>query len=162
MSRTRVREYGLLVAAVIGRSLCIPKHFGFIVIFAVPFAAAWIVYSIIVAVRSPARRRVQASKALVLAATFSLIAAAHLYYARASRADAQEVADAVLNFKAREGRFPEHAAQLGIDEVQLQRKWMLRYLLVSGKPWLIYAMTFTPFEAYDFDFGTRTWLYRPD
>lgn len=160
--RTGRQEYAPLIAAVLLLALCIPMHAGFMLIFAAPLTAVWIIYSVVVAVRTPARLRPQVVKALVLAGAFSVIAFAHLYYAHAARTAAQQVADAVMSFKAREGRYPDRAAEAGVDEVELGRKWMLHYRQASGKPSLMYATTFTPFETYDYDFETSTWMYHPD
>lgn len=160
--RQSLREHLPFAAAIGLLLLCLPRHAGFIVLFSLPFVAIWCVYNAVVALRRPAGRRVQAYKGAILALALAAIGAVHWWYARDARAHAQAAADAVLAFRSREGRFPAQLAEVGVDATQLRRHWRLHYQGESGEPVLFYATTFTPFETYHFDFGMRSWVYRPD
>lgn len=161
-TRPSLRHH-LPFAATIGLLLlCVQRHAGFMVLFAVPFIAIWLVYNTVAALRRPAGRRVRAYKGAILALVLAAIAAVHGWYAHDARAHAQGAADAVLAFQAREGRFPAELADAGVDPAQLRRQWRLHYQLDGDRPVLFYGTTFTPFETHDFDFGTRGWVYRPD
>lgn len=158
-----ILRHHLPFAAAIGLLLlCLQRHAGFMVLFAVPFIAIWLVYNTVAALRRPAGRRVRAYKGAILALVLAAIAAVHWWYAHDARAHAQVAADAVLAFQAREGRFPVQLADAGVDPAQLRRQWRLHYQLDGDRPVLFYGTTFTPFETHDFDFGTRGWVYRPD
>lgn len=160
--RLHLRGHLPFAAAIVLLLLCLQRHVGFMVVFAIPFIAVWLVKSAVAAVRRPAGRRVQAYKGAILALVLAAIAAVHWWYAHDARAHAQATADAVLAFQERERRFPAQLAEVGVDAVQLRRQWRLYYQVDSGRPALFYETTFTPFEAWVFDFETKAWAYRSD
>lgn len=137
------------------------RQHGFMVLIATPLVFIWIAYSVAGALRWPGRRRAVAAKSAILLLTLSTLATTHWWYAWDARANAQKLADAVLDFRTRRGHFPELAADLGVNETHAHEKWKLVYKYSLGKPQLVYASTFIPFDIYEFDFWLRTWIYRP-
>jgi hypothetical protein len=108
-------------------------------------------------------RRLEAARGLIWIVTVSIVASFHTYYILASRADAQRVADKVLTYRSEHGAYPPSMQVLNEDTEKLDRKWMLGYALRSdGTPYLIYGITFLPFEAYGFDFEKRVWVHLLD
>lgn len=153
------REYGpFAVALLLVLALCLPRHAAINLVWAAPLMI-WIV---VVAVRSPARRHAQARKAAMLAIAFAVVAVVHLTYAHVARTEAQEVVDAVLRFKTREGRFPERVADMGLGEPELRRDHIYFHKPEASEPSLIYLATFVPFSTYRFDFGSGEWVFQPD
>lgn len=43
-----------------------------------------------------------------------------------------------------------------------QPGWLVLHGIRGGEPRLFYAVPFTMFETYDYDFTARRWVYQPD
>ena len=134
------------------------RYDGHIAMMAAPFIAIWLVYSAVVALRRPARRRGQAVKLAILLLVLCTISTAHWWHTREARAHAQDFADAVLAYQARVGHFPKRAAEAGVDEERSRQQWKLIYSMHSNEPELMYRSTFNPYDIFQFDFNSRTWI----
>jgi hypothetical protein len=87
--------------------------------------------------RRPEERGRRAERILVWVAAFCVSGAINLYWFRESRAYANNVVSAVLNYKARTGAYPIDLQLAGIRPERAFDKWMLVYGVSSdGKPGL--------------------------
>jgi predicted PurR-regulated permease PerM len=136
-------------------------HFGFMAAFFLPFLLAYFIYCGFIAIRRPLDRKVIAAKAATWACALLAVAITHWYWFVASRADANRVVSAVIGYRNRTGNYPPDDAALGIEIKPLESKWMLGYHLWHGQPSVLYAATFIIYDAYEFDFDSRTWRYFP-
>jgi len=150
----------LLVALML--VLTVPPHVGFMVLLFLPIFIAWAIYGSTVMIRKPEQRKLRAIKIAIWTTAFLVVGAIHLYWARAARKDADAVLSAVHSYKTKTGMYPENVTQLGIDERDLQHKWMLGYLPGKDQPFLAYASTFMLFGTFTYDFHHGKWKYNSD
>jgi hypothetical protein len=141
---------------------CTP-HGGFIAFVLVPFfACAWLI-DLIVMFRRPEQRARRAERVLTWVLAFCVTGAVNLYWFHESRTYANNVASAVLTYRARNGSYPTDLQQTGIRPERAFQKWMLVYgVTADGKPGLSYAVPYIGFDMYDYDFETGRWQYLPD
>jgi hypothetical protein len=141
---------------------CSP-HGGFCAYVLLPFfACSWLV-DLFVMLRTPEQRARRAERILTWVLAFCLAGAVNLYWFRESRAYANNVVSAVVNYKARTGTYPTDLQEAGIRPERAFDKWMLVYGVSSdGRPGLSYAVPYIAFDMYDFDFDTGQWLYLPN
>ena len=137
-------------------------HAGFMALMMLPFLAIWCLSCAWTMWRQPGRRRQQTIKLLMWGAALGIVAAVHLYYAHAARQDAGRALAAITEYRIRHKAYPATLAQAGLDQAALKKRWMLSYVLDAGRPQLVYAVTFTAFETWSYDFATSKWVYRPD
>jgi hypothetical protein len=142
--------------------LAMPKHVGILLLGEAPFLLVWLLRIVWIAWKQPARRLPQVIKVAVISTCIGMVSVAHAIYAAQSRADAQQVVDAVNAYHASHGAYPDRLAQVGIDAPTLRRRWMLGYANQDGHPWINYAATFMPFEAWSYDFAHPGWVYFAD
>jgi hypothetical protein len=119
------------------------KHAGFMVLLMIPFFAVSLIRGIVLMVRKPDQRKLCGARMVILAAALCTIASVHWYWFHAARDNANAVATAVIAYKSRTGAYPTGLAELGLNQNELLRKWMLGYGLDRGQPSLFYATTFT-------------------
>ncbi|MES2612522.1 MAG: hypothetical protein V4679_19880, partial [Pseudomonadota bacterium] len=84
--RPGVRQHLPFATAIGLLLLCLQRNAGFMVLFAIPFIAFWLIKNAVAAVRRPAGRRVQAHKGALLVLVLAAIAAVHGWYAHDARA----------------------------------------------------------------------------
>jgi hypothetical protein len=133
------------------------NHAGFMLLAFSPFLAGSLIYNAIVAVRKPERRRLSQVRIVVWLIVPLIVGATHWHLYRAARADADTAVAAVVGYKARTGSWPATLRDAGIEEPQFGRRWMLGYLVGDGGPQLVYAATFTIYEAHMYDFDAQRW-----
>jgi hypothetical protein len=92
--------------------------------------------------------------------TISGILLIHLHYYHSSRNDADQIAKAIIRYKAEHGYYPQNLKAAGIENPR--KAWMIGYFPEKEKPGLFYAATFLPFDTYFYDFDKDTWSYHPD
>ena len=136
---------------------CSP-HGGFIAYVLLPFFVVSWIFDLWVMLRRPEERGRRAERILVWVAAFCVSGAINLYWFRESRAYANNVVSAVLNYKARTGAYPIDLQLAGIRPERAFDKWMLVYGVSSdGKPGLSYAVPYLAFDMYDYDFDADQW-----
>ncbi len=161
-SPSRVREYATTVACALIILYSAQPHAGFLLPLWLPILLVWFLRMAWIAWRRPARRRAQGIKVLVLVAAMAVAALAHGRYESQARAQAQKVVDAVTAYDVQHGGYPDNLGQVGLDEQALRRDWQLSYLNRDGIHRVVYAATFTVFDAYSYDFDKPGWVYLAD
>ena len=126
-----------------------------------PVLLVWFPRMAWIAWRRPARRRAQGIKAMAIVAAIAIAGFAHGRYESRSRAQAQNVVDAVTAYRARHGAYPDNLAPLGLDEQALRRDWEVRYLNNDGRQRVFYAAEFSVFDSWEYDFAKPGWVYKP-
>lgn len=138
-------------------------HGGFIAFMFLPFFACSWLYDLIVLVRKPEQRARRAERVIIWMSAFCLAGSVNLYWYRQSRAYANNVVGAVLNYRARTGTYPPDLQDVGISQANAVRQWMLVYgVNAKGEPLLIYPVPWDGFDTYAYDFDTGQWLYWAD
>ncbi|QSX79388.1 hypothetical protein [Agrilutibacter solisilvae] len=136
-------------------------HAGFMLIFVAPILAIWLLYSIYIAVKQPARRRTQSIKAGLWLVMVGGVLLTHWHYHRAARDAADAAVGSILRYRASHGAFPESFEAAGVHG--LRKDWRVMYLRrKDGRPILFYPATFVAFDKYWYDFEDRSWVYQPD
>ncbi len=163
MAETKQRspELKAVPAAIVFALIFGQIHCGFVVVFFLPFFMVYFIYCAFIALRRPLERKVTSARAATWACALLAVAVSHWYWFVASRADANRVVSAVIEYRNRTGNYPPDLAAVGIEVKQLESKWMLGYRLWHGQPSVLYAATFIIFDTYDFDFDAQTWRYFP-
>ena len=138
----------------------LPMHWGFIAAMLLPiFVCVWI-YDIVVMVRDPGQRLMRTARMAIWMLAFCAVGALNLYWYRESRAYADQIAAAVLGYKARTGMYPDTLEQMGIDSHESSaRKWRISYRQKKGAPLLFYIATFETYDMFSYDFEARRWRY---
>ena len=152
-------------ALFVGLFLCLTctPHFGGAAVALLPFFACSWLYDLFILVRRPDQRARRAERILVWMLAFCLAGAVNLYWYRNSRAYANKIAGAVLNYRARTGSYPTDLEDVGFSQANAVRKWMLVYgVSGKGEPLLIYAAPWDGFDTYSYDFATGHWDYWAD
>lgn len=115
-------------------------------------------YRLVRMIRRPEERRRQLTRIGIWAAALTLAGGVHAYWSAASRNNADIVADELLGHKARTGSYPPTLAEIGIDELELNAKWKISYLVRDGHGKLSYPSSFMPLTSYEYDFEARKWV----
>jgi len=164
MLSSNFRQYGLtFLPATLAVVLTVRVTSGFMFLFFVPFIAVSVVFSGIAAVRRPEKRRLALVRIVVwLVVVPAPVGAAHMYWYRAARTDADKAVSAVVDFKKQTGAWPKSLQEAGIDDPNFGRRWMLGYLLNGNRPFIVYTSTFEIFDSYTYDFDRQRWDFNPD
>jgi len=126
------------------------------------FICSWL-YELFVLVRRPEQRARRAERVIIWMLAFCVSGTVNLYWFRASRAYANDVANAILNYRARTGTYPTDLQEVGVPPERALRRWMLVYAVGNdGRPLLAYAVPWEVFDTYDYDFKTGQWTYWAD
>ena len=152
-------------ALFVGIFLCVTctPHGGFWAFVLLPlFVCSWL-FDLFAMLRGPEQRARRAERVLTWMLAFCVTGAVNLYWFRESRAYANNVVSAVLDYRAHTGFYPTDLQQAGIRPERAFDKWMLVYgKSADGKPGVSYAVPYIAFDMYDYDFDTGQWLYLPD
>lgn len=141
---------------------CMP-HNGMLALVLLPFFACSWLYDFFVMARKPEQRVRRTERVITWMLAFCVTGAVNYYWFRASRADANNIADAVMSYRARTGVYPTDLLQTGVHPERAFRKWMLVYAVGSdGKPLLAYSVPWDGLDTYDYDFDTGKWVYWTD
>jgi energy-coupling factor transporter transmembrane protein EcfT len=135
-------------------------HSGFMLIFVLPFLAIWLLYSVYVVWKHPARRITQSIKAGLWLLVVGGVLLTHWHYQKAARDAADFAASAILRYKASHGSFPKTLEAAGLKNYR--KNWGVSYFLQDDRPGLFYPATFVVFDTYWYDFQHQSWVYQPD
>jgi hypothetical protein len=101
----------------------------------------------------------------VVVVASAVVGAAHGYQYLSAREEADHVVRQILDFREKQGRFPNDESELGGAALRDRSNSMLRphySLQPDGKPVLFYLATFVPYDLWQYDFSSQTWTYVPD
>src|SRR5581483_4856721 len=156
----RVRN--LLLIGIFLYVTCTP-HGGLFALMLLPFfACAWLL-DLFVMFRKPEQRARRAERVLTWVLAFCIAGTVNLYWYRLSRAYANKVVGAVMNYRARTGTYPPDLQDVGISQAIAVHKWMLVYgVRGNGEPLLIYPAPWDGSDTYAYDFDTGKWVYWAD
>lgn len=123
----------------------------------------WFPYCAYVILKKPAARKFQLIRLAIWLSAAACIAGVHFIYHYSARHYADGVASKIEAYSASNGRYPSAISDVGITKEQLREYLGISYYQVdeSGKPNLIYAVTFEPFSTFVYDFEKRSWKYLP-
>jgi hypothetical protein len=157
----KIRPFiGTIVACAIVGLLTAQMHSGFLLLLFIPFFVIWLVYSVYVIWRHPAKRMTQAIKAGLWLVVIGAVLLTHWRYAKVAR-DAGDAAVAeIIRYKTSHGTFPATPEAAGLKPFSKSSR--VRYFLEDGKPKLFYPATFVIFDTYWYDFEKQSWEYRAD
>ena len=139
-----------------------PIHAGFMIYFAFPVLAIWIMYNLVRARKHREGFRVFVVKIIIWVVAITLVLSYHWYLSYASRRDADFVVSKVLDYRTHKGVYPKDMTEAGISDPHFGHEWMLHYEAQNGQPELFYMATFVPFDTFGYDFQTMQWRYRAD
>lgn len=139
------------------------KYCGFMIaIFIIPFAV-WLVHEIYSVVKNPFLRKEKIFRILMWCVAFSLVCFIHILYFQEAREYGDRVVALIFEYRDSHGSYPENIHDVGVSVSELRKNLgMGDYTLYEGKPRLFYAVTYSLFDTYNYNFETRTWHYRGD
>jgi hypothetical protein len=156
------RNLGLIIGFALIAAFCSQQFLGFMMILVTPPALlvglVWLGLGWRVAEK---RAHYLFSISVVLLAT-AVVGGVHVYRHLSARAEADQLARRVLDFKEKKGRFPSNVTELGEPALTSKSIYMLHYGFDDGKPALFYFATFVIFETWQYDFASQTWSYNFD
>lgn len=164
MSREHRRKVlsSLIAAALVVFIFC-QEHAGIGLVLFIPILIIWLPYSIFVSVAKPQRRGLQFTQMAIWIGAVAIIAAVQYVRHEVTRRNANEIAAAINRYSAQHGHCPATIEDIGITRDQLREKLGLSYYQCKGgKQTLFYAVTYTVFDTYDYDFSKGTWNYQRD
>ena len=120
----------------------------------------WLAFSAWVIATKPQRRLLQTAKVILWLSSVLVIVAVHWYVASVTRANAQHIADAILEYSRTHGEYPPNLQAIAVTQAKLKAEVGLGgYVLRDGKPLFFYATPYIPFETDHYDFERRSWVH---
>jgi hypothetical protein len=150
----------LMWASLMTLFLAMP-HSGFMLYLAVIPLSIWTLYSIYLSVRKPELRANQLTRVSIWLVVVALVVGIHYFRHVTTRQSADEVVSAINRYSATHGTCPATLDEMGFSRQQLRDKLgMAGYGCEEGKPYFFYAVTYIPFDTFDYDFSKGAWKYR--
>lgn len=147
-----------IVAAGLATLILCQRHLGFMVLFEVIFATPWIACSLWIIVRNPQHRSLQSIKVGLWVVSMITVIVVHWAMATQTRANAQIMVDAIMEYATFHHTYPPDLQTLGYSNDDIRSKIGLSgYGFNNGKPYFFYASTYVPFETDHYDFAKREW-----
>jgi len=153
--------YLIVIWAVI-TFMCSAEHAGFVIYL---LAAPSLLYAFIKCLFNLHSAEVRNKYAFLIAVILlssAIVASVHTWRHHQARDYADTVVAALEKHQQQHGKLP-----ISLDEIPAlagdgRRPHMLAYLNGKDGPYLIYAATFVPFEAWHYDFKEKLWIYDYD
>jgi low temperature requirement protein LtrA len=149
-----------LIAAFVLGALFSMKMMATGLVFVVMFLVFWLPYSLIVLIRSPEKRTVQARKIGIWLLMISTVLAIHLVRHVYARTYAESVVVKIEQFHKLHGRYPNDADEIGVNRAEIRERLGLSHY--SSQPIFYYANTAVAFHLWSYDFEKREWIDEGD
>ncbi len=165
MSKESTKKlYLSLLKAIFVAFLFSQRHMGIAVVFLLLALLFWIPYSFYTMFRRPDIRYTQLSSVSIWVVAFAVIVGDHYHLHKTTRQNANKIAMAITHFSDTHGHYPATLDEMGITHDHLVEKLGLSgyFLRDNGRPDFYYAVTFTVFDTYKYNFSEKTWVYDAD
>ena len=138
-------------------ALTLQKGSGFLLVLLLPFFLIYLIVNVAIMIRRPAERKGRCIRLAIWSVAFVLAGAVQIYWSSGCRSNADLVVQKVLAYKENSGTYPANLRDVGLDHMELQKKWALRYSVKEGNPKLTYPAPVMPLTVYEYDFETLAW-----
>lgn len=155
---------GLMLGFVLIVASCSPQYAGFMM---VPVTLPALLYYVVrfgLAWRNREKRMHYLFAIGVMVAASAVVSTVHVYRHFSSREEADRVVRQVLDFREKQGRFPNDESELVGAALRDRSNSMLRphySLQPDGTPVLFYPATFIIYDTWHYDFFGQAWRYVP-
>lgn len=95
----------------------------------------------------------------IVMTSLMVVCSIHGYRSYTSRANSDQIAEAIEKFRLDNSRYPASLDELDIDAAKALSKFKLYYAVYDDKPTLTYDATFRAGDYWLYDFSTRRWHY---
>ncbi|HEY4371992.1 MAG TPA: hypothetical protein VGN52_08710 [Burkholderiales bacterium] len=120
----------------------------------------WLLYNLVRGLVHPAERRRRLPKIALWVLAVAAVLGVQNHNESAARSQADAVLAHVNEYHARTKAWPAKLEDVGLDSAALRGKWRIAYRTAGdGPPLLSYAAPNMMFDAYHYDFDTRSWKY---
>lgn len=136
----------------------VQRHAGLNLVFVVLFLVPSFIHSAYVCFKRREERQVRLYKAGIWLMTIVVIVSSHAYMHNQAREVANAISSTIVLHRQTHGAYPASAEEAGLSR-EFMKKSRVFYNFSDGVPFLMYPVTFMPFDTYDFDFETGEWQY---
>ena len=156
------KVYATLITSVLVTLFLIQPHAGFMLYLVALPLLVWFLYNLqFVFTPSEARKWLLLRMAVWLMSII-LVVVVHYHYHQAARQVANDIVTQIEKYRSKTGEYPRTLDEIGVTKEKLRTQLGLsRYSYKEGKTlYFFYAVTFIPFDTYQYDFVSKQWRYR--